>query len=369
MADDDDGEFTIRELTGDRRTITLTARSLPYRPFTLSGDHRVETTWYAGSPVATQQASGAREQPTTINGWWKDRFLTGAVVVDGEVVGNVSTAQGLAALLDDVRVKGQLLEVIWNHVRRFGILSNFKQSWHTPTDLEWEMTFDWQSKGQDARPSSTRTAAASLPDTSSEIAGKANDLDLATQHDALLSATGRPVDTSLMDRLDRAVGELQGRVFELTDSIASLADGVNARVDSAMRVASTLRVIESQAQLIAAAFNGTVDRTICAVQSLPQLANIRPGLAVAAATASRAAVRAARALRHGAARRRYALAQERLAPVIAVFRAGADTDLRQVATTYYGTPDDWQAIRTFNSLPDSLVPAGAAVLIPRREAV
>lgn len=369
MADEDDGEFTIRELTGDRRIITLTARALPYRPFTLDGTHQVETTWYQGSPVATQQPSGARLEPTSINGWWKDRFLGGAVTVDGELVGDVSTARGLAALFQDLNVKGQLVQADWNHVRRVGIVTRFKQSWHTPTDLEWELTFTWQSMGQEGRPASSRTAAASLPDTASEMAGKASDLDQLTQHDALLAATGRPPDLGLVDRLDRAIGDLQGRVFELTDAVAGLADGANVRVDSAMRVASTLTLIETQAQVVATAFRGTVDRTICAVQTLPQLADIRPGLVVAAATVSRSAIQAARALRHGAARRRYALAQEQIAPVIAVFRAGADADLREIATTYYGVPDDWQLIRTFNGMAESLVPAGTPVLIPRREAV
>src|SRR5262245_12238919 len=139
--------FTVQELSGDGRTLELTSRALPYRPFTLEGEHRVEVTWYPGNPVGTAQVLGAKETTTSINGWWKDRFL-GDVDVSAPALASVdgtpiTSARQLAETVDDIRRKGQLLEVVWNHLARRGFITSFRQTWHTIKDLEWEIEFTW----------------------------------------------------------------------------------------------------------------------------------------------------------------------------------------------------------------------------------
>ena len=63
--------FSIMELSGDERWVTLIDRALPYRPLSLVTDQKVEVTWYPGNPHATASVLGAREAPTTIRGFWK----------------------------------------------------------------------------------------------------------------------------------------------------------------------------------------------------------------------------------------------------------------------------------------------------------
>jgi len=67
--------FSIRELTGDKRTLDLRTRALPYRPLTFTGTMRAEFTAYPGNPVRTAQVLGASEEDTTVKGYWKDRFI------------------------------------------------------------------------------------------------------------------------------------------------------------------------------------------------------------------------------------------------------------------------------------------------------
>jgi hypothetical protein len=42
----------------------------------------------------------------------------------------------------------------------------------------------------------------------------------------------------------------------------------------------------------------------------------------------------------------------------------AQQDLRDLAQRWYGSPDDWNEIRTFNNFSSSVVPAGTVVFIP-----
>ena len=166
--------FTIQEITGDQREFRFTGRALPYRPFTISGTQRHDLTWYAGSPEGTLQILGAKEEDTSINGWWKDRFLMpiDAMAVDTRIEAGLasSTAQaagqngelgaqingqpvenvrGLAEAVDDMRRKGQLVEVTWMSIVRRGIIKSFRQTWHTAQDLEWELQFAWVNQGSD----------------------------------------------------------------------------------------------------------------------------------------------------------------------------------------------------------------------------
>lgn len=365
--DTDDGALTIRELTGDRRTVSLAGKhSLPQRPIKLEGTHQVETTWAAGSPTATQQSSGAREATTTLTGWWRDCDLLGAdeVVVDGPDFGEVDTAQGLADLIDDIRVKGQDVEVTWNHIARVGVLTRFAQSWHTPSDLEYEMEYAWRSRGRatEARASSTRTATASLTDGAQEVAGRAADVDTATQDMGFYLDGG--IDGGLVASLDEIVGDIQDRIFEVQDAVAAMSDGVGGGVDAIVRAASVLSLVENSASLITAEFRGRVDRTIYAASTVQEIAEVAPGKCVAASVTAWGAVRSARDLRFSAARRRVAIQREREATVLALYRAIEADDLRQVATIFYGSPDDWGTIRSYNGLATSKLQPGQVVMVP-----
>lgn len=365
----DGGTFTIRELTGDKRTIVLSEHALPRRPLDISGKHRVETTWHAGSPVATQQACGAEEEPLVCTGFWKTVFLSrGEVEASGRGVGDVYSAQTLAELVDDIRLKGQDVEVTWNHIVRVGKLTRFRQQWHTVEDVEWEITFDWQSKGQDARITSTRSTSASLPDISQEISGKMADLDEATDPDVINTSVGQAMDPSLLDRLDQAIGRAEDAVLGVSRAVTARADGITAPLDSAARAASLLSLIEFESQLVATDMRTRVDRALLFVRNPLDLGSIPPGRAIAASVAVRSATRRSQDLAHSAARRRFAIAREQTAQIEVLYRAASYEDLRSVSTKFYGTPDDWHRIAKDNGLTGSELAAGQVVVVRLRQA-
>lgn len=365
--DSDDGAFTIRELTGDRRTVALIGKySLPAGPYKVEGRQRVETTWYAGSPTGTQQAGGASEMPSSIGGIWRTYQLLGRgqVEVDGENVGVVDTAAGLTELFDDIRKKGQDLEVTWNHLVRVGTMVRFAQSWATADDVSWEAEFDYRSQGEDteARAASTRRASASLPESAQEVAGRADDLDNATQ-DMGFYLDGS-VDQGLLESIDQGIGDIQDRVFDVQDAVGALSDAIGAPINTALRAASILSLLENTALVVATEFRGRVDRTIFAVGKVQDLAAITPGKCVAATVVAFGSIRSARELRAAAARRRVAVQRERESTILALYRAGGDDDLRNVAVQFYGRPDDWGVIRSYNGLSTSKLLPGQVVIVP-----
>jgi hypothetical protein len=175
------GSFTIRELTGSKRTLRLTSRALPYRPFELSGSQRHDITWYPGSPIGTLQNLGSKEEETTIRGYWKDRFIAASANPDNpstafaqvsDQLGDqpVSLVTDLAALVDDMRRQGQVVQVTWLQQSRRGLLSKFMQRWNTNEDVEWEITFVWTSQGDEQdQDFSDLSAQADLSDVPVEL--------------------------------------------------------------------------------------------------------------------------------------------------------------------------------------------------------
>ena len=56
--------FEVEALRGPAFRLTLYGRALPYQGFKLTGKLKVETTFYPGNPVATQQVIGSEEGST-----------------------------------------------------------------------------------------------------------------------------------------------------------------------------------------------------------------------------------------------------------------------------------------------------------------
>lgn len=211
------GAFTIKELTGDRRTIELEGRAAPFKPYRLSGGHRVDLTRPPGSPNATAQLVGPDEDTTSINGRWSDRYLgraaafgdTPIAVVDGIAA---STCRELVALIDDVRVQGQLLEVTWDATLRIGFMTKFVQEWQRGEVVEWEMEFSWVGRGE---PEDAAVFPAVTP--VAEVVSSLSLSDLLGLTDALAAFRG------LAEFLDVVVSALQ-QAAQLLDDMLSMVD-------------------------------------------------------------------------------------------------------------------------------------------------
>lgn len=365
--------FVIRELAGDKRTLKLTGRALPYRPLSLDGTQRNSIEWYPGSPIGTLQVYGAKEEPTTIGGQWKDIFLgeaTGhtpyAEMEQGDLgVGTfaVTTAQELARLVDEMRRRGVEVEVTWLNQARRGIIDRFSQKWHTGHDLEWELTFAWVSQAEEL------SDVPVLDDLSSDITDLASqvqrEVDSAFAEAADVANAGSRFATIFKTLL--ALGtSIQEYTDELTNAIIELTGDLGSGGDTARRVAGILDGIKLKAELVAELVDGTVDSFamdqggVSAINSVERSWSNILSIRADARKRKDAAVR----LRNLAAREQYRLIKTLDSTVIRVFQARDGYDLRQVSQEFYGTPDAWRGLMTYNNLRTGLLAAGQVVFIP-----
>lgn len=381
----------FHELTGpEHRQVVLGGRALPFRgSLKFAGDMRLESTPYVGYPRVNQSVLGAQEQGTEMNGEWHDRFLldpstTSAVLrasaessTPGEVAfarTEIRTARDLCVLFDDIRVSGRLLRVTWMHIKRLGRIATFEQDWQNPHDVKWRMKFDWIGRDdQVGLPSPTRT---SLVGIAKALNTGYVDLHTATNFDGVGA-----LDPGFADRIDTVVGRVRNTIDNLGDAIEARLSSVSNTADALRRVLSLAADARDGAQDVIDSLNDTVAASMLAGsvarqdvdstsgvfrgrESLSDFLGIDPGDQIAAACQQMGAIRAARALRHIAARQRQQAIRDLDNEVIAIVHLREQEDLRDIATQWYGTPDDWNAIRTFNGLSSSTAPPGTLILVP-----
>jgi hypothetical protein len=369
--------YTIQEVSSQTgaaglHSVILAGRALPYRPYEVSGEMRATVTWYPGSPVATLQMLGSKEDESTINGMWKDVFIspvtdsgvtvfggTGSVPVQPEGVALIDGVQAadvatLAKFIDTIRRRGQLLQVSWDTESRYGYMKKFRKKWHRHEDLEWEITFEWISIEQAPPPVGFHTQG----DQAGLLA------NLQTKLSKLLAKIQPPFDAlfTVFDTVVTATSDIQDAVNSIQNAIANMTIAVLAPVDS-------LRIGIAACQSVIDNSNVIID----SLQSVPSLGLINEPLpslgegdALASAKYSRSVIRAAQDMKATAADQADQFrVQAEQQDIIAIFTASDNTDLRRISVTYYGTPDNWQQIMQFNGLSTSLLFAGQLVLVPR----
>ncbi len=385
--------FVIRELTGDKRTFTFTGRGLPYRPFTLSGTQRHDITWYGGSPEGTIQVQGAKEDETTVNGMWKDRFLRqvgslspieqansgfvdaafaggGSVdptrvagqqgspgaTIDGEPI---SSVRFLSEEIDDVRRKGQLVEVTWMHLKRRGLLASYRQSWEDVQDVAWEIRFVWINQG-------TQLADVPVQDRSIDLSDVLS--DFSTQFDILKDFADNPTslnlnlnDTAagralaivntLLDLLEQALDKFQNVIIVNTQALLS-------PISTAQRAISILDFIKQTANDISDSIDLQLDSGV-----------LNSDLAFGTRLDQRNSLatqrRASRSISSTASIRQAQLLTQVQPELISAFTAREGQDLRDVSLQHYGRTEDWRALLSFNNLSSSKLSANQLIFVPR----
>jgi hypothetical protein len=368
--------FTIKEMTGPKRTLTLKSRALPYRPFTLEGEQRNQTEWYPGSPEATLQVYGSKENETTINGMWKDRFLNAQIgvnsvatllafaseTVDGEEVSSANesalpTARRLADAVDQIRRAGQKVEVTWlNHVRH-GLLSKFTQKWHTGHDVEWEITFVWTSQGETLKDilmkDSTATNIGDLPNkVGTEVTSLFKDLQNLSENilGAFNTISGRIADfTDALTDTVAAIGDIISTPAEAMRRVAGILDGLKLSADDLIGIMQD-KADGASLDSAGSALRDSLERTF------GDLLNLRGS--------HHDKVAAAKRLRDLCSREQQALLNSINGPQLAVFQARAGQDLRTVALEAYGDADAWRGLMVYNNMSTGELRAGQVVFVP-----
>jgi hypothetical protein len=157
-------KIVITELTGEKRQLIISGRSMPYRPVGLGGSRqRKRKTYYDGNPTATVQALGVEKPTNTMDGKISERYLTGS----GKVLWGEQTEWGNEKLYDAtplVRAKDvyeafealctglQLCRVDWAGISWFGYLQRTNYEWTRKEEFVYYLTWEWTQPVEDPDP-------------------------------------------------------------------------------------------------------------------------------------------------------------------------------------------------------------------------
>ncbi len=139
--------------------VELRGRAMPYRGVEWEGEQHTKLTWYPGNPVATQQVLGPREQPTTMQGMWKSRFIAGSMIRNGDKQA-ITTAFQAVQLFEGLRRSGKQVRVQWLGEVRSGIIKRFSAKFEREHDVAWELEFEWSSVDDETAPRAVVEASA-----------------------------------------------------------------------------------------------------------------------------------------------------------------------------------------------------------------
>jgi hypothetical protein len=364
--------FIIKELTGRQRELRLTGRALPYAPLDLSGSLKAEITRYPGNPIATATVTGTEEDDTTVNGEWKDKFLRGTAFVSsaetstrpGPAQANgstIETVERLVELVDNIRRSGQLLQVSWGRITRRGLLTSFKQSWKNTNDCAWTCTFQWVSQGDPPAPSPV-VERPRPGDGHRAIRGTSNLLDASIN-----DRPSTPTYREWFANVNRAVAQGQAAVNQYGNAISGYVGDAQAPLDLARNCMSLCGSIVGSAQEVIDLFDFVAPEELF-------FGNFRDGkivdnfaLQVEQLAYRTEAVFNARVMKRQAAIERRNLGATLESDLLAIYYAKRGETLREVSTTYYGSPNNWRELLLYNDLKTPELSAGQLVLVPRMD--
>lgn len=379
--------FTIAQLSGPKAVLTLIGRALPYRPISFSGEQRAEFTWYTGNPVATMQVLGSEENETTIEGIWKDKFLGTTILSAFDSNGQPTIATGIATLKDDtgasvnlttawdvvqaanvMRREGQLVSVTWANVVRHGLMKKFVFSPENIHDFKWEMVFQWISQGDVSFPANPVTGS-SFGDFVQNIAAAAQ----VIQGIADTVTTSISVGKSYVNSLTNTLATVNNAISDLADTVTSISQSTIDPSSAAQKGAAQATQAINDLVLLSSAVTAAPSVVVSAdytntptgINGVASVSTQSYGQVLSVELATRQLLKASRQSQAQAAQQRAQLLKQIDVDIIAVFIAQNNTDLRDVSTQYYGTPDDWIQIRTFNHFTSSKLTAGQTVFVPK----
>lgn len=371
--------FKIQELSGRKRTVWLTERAKPYGPIVWEGEQRVKVTFPAGNPHGFATVQGPTEGETTIEGYWKDKYLgynTGETAPinlysrrNGAQLGEatpVTSAVDAINLFDSIRSEGQPLEVSWGYVVRRGILKKLTQKWHNIHDCEWSMAFVWTSKSRVESsplfgpPAGQQEIGSSLRDKLSNLA-RAIDAPRRLTDEfmtdlrnniAMIAQFTYDVDESVSGLLDAgAPSQLSGGIQAAIGSIRNIADTVSEKIQSQ----GFIGAMPDFDQLAASPWEQAREQW---------LNSIDPEEIFKAQLYERELITDARRLRDAALAHQRAM-ESSPSDTLGTYRAREGEDLRDVSMLYFGTPYEWRALMLYNGLQSPELYSGQTIAIPR----
>ncbi|RJO64874.1 MAG: LysM domain-containing protein [Myxococcales bacterium] len=242
-------KLIIQEMTGQKRELVLTGRSMPHAPAAFGGgDQRKNVTFYPGNPNASVQLYGVEEKQSSWKGKWSDRFLT----LDGKVLLDnypLVRAKEVFETFDSFRYSLQQLRVNWAGIERYGFLDSFAAEWRTLAECYWSAQFSWISRVETADPPfllavSESDAGPSLLDFTKKMITKAIELlrKVFETEDKYIMETVRELEDVI--RIAEVIASLGVEVGEAgAEAAERAAELAFTGYQSAMNIACQARAI------------------------------------------------------------------------------------------------------------------------------
>lgn len=280
--------MTIEELsapTGAQpRVVTLQGPSLPFMGAEWSGENALDTEWYPGNgDEASQQDMGPREVPSSWKGEWNRTRMGRAPTQATDDTGSPQVLVDpnlLAEMLEDMFRAGQRLRVTWNVTSesqssrgkkvREGRARKWSFKYTRIQDIEWEVEFEWQSRGQrvqkvaDLNQGGLAAASAGLALALSNMASVAAVQPFIAENSSI------PNSASVL-----TLGQLENFASAPTKLVASLARSVEQVETQLTQVAQIATTLSSQpVQVVEAAINVARNSIALLNQTFDQLGRV-----------------------------------------------------------------------------------------------
>ena len=354
-------------------TLVLNERFLPYRPITIGGKQRAEFTWYPGSPEATVQMLGPEEDSIQLRGFWKDKFLGETSVLIGQAlnqqtgglsVNRADNVEALVRVVDAMRRMGRRITLTWSGLMRVGHITGFRQTWHNVHDCEWELDFTVVSQGENTVP-----VVAAVQITPPDAYQQALKQAIIIQ-DAIIAASRVNDVLALTNQASVGLNAAAVLVQAATGALYDVARGYTSAYVTVTQ--GLRRVVSIQTGAIAGTstvLRSSVDTALSEFYSFGQYGdqdNTPLGVQLAADNLRRTVARDFRATQRAFAfnRRQAAVEATGTNAQVQTQITTADTDLRTVSQTAYGTSDYWRPLMTYNGLSTSRLSAGQTLFVP-----
>lgn len=343
----------------DYAWLQLYARALPYRPLRIGGRQRAEFTWYPGSSGAIVQMLGPSEEPIQMNGFWKDRFIGASTETQKAMVyfgaTPIYSVTELVSIVDNLRRSGRKFKLSWDKLVRYGHITAFTQTWHTPHDCEWELEFSVSAQEEEAAPV-VRASPVNIVAVNYQVQAEAAQLP-----------TENPLVTAT-NALRAATFAAQQAVQNTVNQITGIASDTASRVLSPFAAARALSSTLSQSLATIAVTSGTItDRAIAEYFAFAGGQDASPiGQQVASYSYINGWRSALNTVKRSNAAFRYETERQMQSELIAAYTAEADTDFRDVSLMFYGTQDSWRDLMLRNNYATSRITAGSTIWVPQR---
>lgn len=374
--------LVIEEINGKKRTLALRERSLPYKGLSLvNGTMKVEITYFPNNPVAFSQVLGPEFGGTTMNGWWKDKYVASQdnapianrfpqVTAYGQptppkgnlVFGTTFASSGIypggtqylqrsSTIRDAVELiknSGALLKVEWQDIARFGHLVRTEFKEHDGDEVEWEIEFKW-----------TGQTAAQPKVVAKGFKGK-NLLDkLVDLVKGLNNALATLIYTARLyvGKFASSIAELLNAINSLIKTLTGFLDFKKLGGELIIGIKASLYAIRDSVRALLALFDDDDNRLSSGRRNQGDthygellMQQIRQILLILAAEAAESLD---------------LLEQQTARQTMQIYRVDSLKSLRDIALDVYGIETPWRQIMFFNNLSSSIVPPGIELRIPK----